>query len=315
MASPRWLPAAWLLFLACSAPPPAPVETPASRPIEPSPVAKAPAATATEPTNAPAETTVAHEDAIPPTAAPESSLPLANPDDTRALVLMYHAFDRGTADLTVDGWQFERQLTWLQQNDVAIVPTSTLVRFLRREQSLPLRVAVVTIDDGDKSVFGVAWPILKKLRVPFTLALPTKLMNENKLHRMLTWDQVREMVDSGLCEVASHGHEHKSIVHFSSEQAVRQLQTSRDILEKETGQRPTTYFYPLGAFDARTAALVEQVGYRAAFKASGAPVGLDCCNLYAIPRMGIVHRDTVWSLGWYYSPRFLDRMIRLPRSG
>ncbi len=312
MAPPRWLPVASLLFLACSAPAPAPVETPASRPIEPSPVAKAPPQVPpTEPSQE--ETTVAHED--PPTVPPDSSLPLANPDDTRALVLMYHAFDRGNADLTVDGWQFERQLSWLQENHVAIVPTSMLVRFLRREQSLPLRVAVVTIDDGDKSVYGVAWPILKKLRVPFTLALPTKLMNENKLHRMLTWDQVREMVDSGLCEVASHGHEHKSIVHFSSEQAVRQLQTSRDILEKETGQRPTTYFYPLGAFDARTAALVEQVGYRAAFKASGAPVGLDCCNLYAIPRMGIVHRDTVWSLGWYYSPRFLDRMIRLPRSG
>jgi peptidoglycan/xylan/chitin deacetylase (PgdA/CDA1 family) len=259
--------------------------------------------------------TASPPNAIPPAATPETSLPLANPDDTRALVLMYHAFNRGTEDLTVDGWQFERQLTWLQENDVAIVPTATLVRFLRREQSLPLRVAVITIDDGDKSVYGVAWPILKKLRVPFTLALPTKLMNENKLHRMLTWDQVREMVDSGLCEVASHGHEHKSIVHFSSEQAVHQLQTSREILEKETGQRPTTYFYPLGAFDARTAALVEQVGYRAAFKASGAPVGLDCCNLYAIPRMGIVHRDTVWSLGWYYSPRFLDRMIRLPRAG
>lgn len=315
MAPPRWSPLL-LLLVACSAPPPTPAETPVSRPAEPSPVAIAPPSTrAVEPIPAPADVTASPPNAIPPAATPETSLPLANPDDTRALVLMYHAFNRGTEDLTVDGWQFERQLTWLQENDVAIVPTATLVRFLRREQSLPLRVAVITIDDGDKSVYGVAWPILKKLRVPFTLALPTKLMNENKLHRMLTWDQVREMVDSGLCEVASHGHEHKSIVHFSSEQAVHQLQTSREILEKETGQRPTTYFYPLGAFDARTAALVEQVGYRAAFKASGAPVGLDCCNLYAIPRMGIVHRDTVWSLGWYYSPRFLDRMIRLPRAG
>jgi peptidoglycan/xylan/chitin deacetylase (PgdA/CDA1 family) len=234
-------------------------------------------------------------------------------EDTRILVLMYHAFDRGKEPLTVDGWQFERQLLWLRDNGIAIVPTSALAMFLRKEKPLPKRAAVITIDDGDKSVHAVAWPILKKLEVPFTLALPTKLMNENKKHRMLTWDQVREMVDSGLCEVASHGHEHKSIVHFSNEQAVRQLETSRDILEKETGQRPIAFVYPLGAFDARTSALVEKVGYSMAFKASGAPIGMDCCDPYALPRMGIVHQDTVWSLGWYFSPSFLGRMTRLPR--
>jgi peptidoglycan/xylan/chitin deacetylase (PgdA/CDA1 family) len=227
---------------------------------------------------------------------------------------MYHAFDRGSADLTVDGWQFDRQLTWLRNNQIEIVSTSEVVRFLRGEQKLPARVAVVTIDDGDKSVYGVAWPILKRHAALFTLALPTKLMNENKKHRMLTWDQVREMVDSGLCEVASHGHEHKSIIHFSNDSAARELQTSRDILEKETGQRPIAFFYPLGAFDDRTAAIVEKVGYHAAFKATGAPVGLDCCNLFAIPRVGIVHRDTTWTLGFYYSPTFLDRMMRLRRT-
>lgn len=234
-----------------------------------------------------------------------------DPDDTRALALMYHSFDRGSADLTVDGWQLDRQLTWLRDNRVEIVSTSELVAFMRGERQLPARVAVVTIDDGDKSVYKVAWPILKRHHARFTLALPTKLMQENKKHRMLSWDQVREMVASGLCEVGSHGHEHKSIIYFSDERAVRELETSRDILERETGQRPEAFFYPLGSFDARTSALVQKVGYRAAFKATGAPLGLDCCDLYALPRVGIIHRDTVWTLGWYYSPAFLDRMMRI----
>jgi len=254
------------------------------------------------------------EDADPPRAEARTLRePLAEPDDTRALVLMYHSFDRGSADLTVDGWQFKRQLTWLRDNHIEIVTTSELVAFLRGERKLPARVAIITIDDGDKSVYKVAWPILRRLRVPFTLALPTKLMQENKKHRMLSWDQVREMIASGLCEVGSHGHEHKSIIYFSDDQAVRELTTSRRILERETGMRPTVYFYPLGSFDERTSALVEKVGYRAAFKATGAPVGLDCCNLYAVPRVGIIHRDTIWTLGWYYSPSFLDQMMRLGR--
>lgn len=246
-----------------------------------------------------------------PPPPPAFNEPVVAPGQTRAVVLMYHAFDRGSADLTVDGWQFERQIVWLRENHVEVVSTSQLVAFLRGEISLPEKVAVITIDDGDKSVYGVAWPVLQRQRVPFTLALPTKLMMENKKHRMLTWDQVREMVESGLCEVGSHGHEHKSIYHFSDKQALRELETSRDILERETKQRPVAFFYPLGAFDDRTRALVERAGYRAAFKATGAPVGLDCCHLYAVPRVGIIHRDTVWTIGFYFSPSFMNRMVRL----
>ena len=318
MSLSRWLSAlAFSISLACSASPaPSPETSPA---VEPAPAPAEPLPVSS-PEPDPPPTAVEHVE-VPPTpdlAAEEKparsfAQPLVDPDDTRALILMYHSFDRGSADLTVDGWQLDRQLTWLVDNDIEIVTTSELVSFMRGERKLPARVAVITIDDGDKSVYKVAWPVLEKHKAQFTLALPTKLMQENKEHRMLTWDQVREMVASGLCEVGSHGHEHKSIIHFSDKQAVYQLETSRDILERETGQRPIAYFYPLGAFDDRTWALVEKVGYRAAFKATGAPVGLDCCNLYAIPRVGIIHRDTVWTLGYYYSPTSLDRMLRLGR--
>lgn len=316
MLPPRWLLSSVLLALACASPSPAPqsrAEVPQPSLATPGPATRT---TTPQPEASPQSSVqdIPVPESLPQPPPRTFSQPLANPEDTRALVLMYHAFDRGSADLTVDGWQFDRQLAWLRDNHVEIVSTSDVIRFLRAEQKLPARVAVVTIDDGDKSVFGVAWPILKRHAAPFTLALPTKLMNENKRHRMLTWDQVREMVDSGLCEVASHGHEHKSIIHFSDDRAAKELQTSRDILEKETGQRPIAFVYPLGAFDDRTAAIVEKVGYRAAFKATGAPVGLDCCNLFAIPRVGIVHRDTTWTLGFYYSPTFLDRMVRLRRT-
>jgi len=287
-------------------------------PSAPTPVAQrsAPSAAAlvSEPVqSAPNAVAAIPEEPVEKSAARVLEQPLVDPSETRALVLMYHSFDRGSADLTVDGWQLDRQLTWLRENDIEIVTTSELVSFLHGERKLPARVAVVTIDDGDKSVYKVAWPVLRKNKAPFTLGLPTKLMQENKKHRMLTWDQVREMVASGLCEVGSHGHEHKSIVHFSDARAKRELETSRDILERETGQRPVAYFYPLGSFDARTSEIVEKVGYRAAFKATGAPVARNCHSLYSIPRVGIIHRDTVWTLGWYYGPSFLERMICLGR--
>jgi peptidoglycan/xylan/chitin deacetylase (PgdA/CDA1 family) len=319
MVRVRWLPFLFsCLALACGGAPVA-TSTPTAAAPAPAPVAHRSATSdavlAIEPVQPASDVAPIADEPTPRVEPPARALeqPLVDPSETRALVLMYHSFDRGSADLTVDGWQLDRQLTWLRENNIEIVTTSELVSFLHGERKLPARVAVVTIDDGDKSVYKVAWPVLRKNKARFTLGLPTKLMQENKKHRMLTWDQVREMVASGLCEVGSHGHEHKSIVHFSDVRAKRELETSRDILERETGQRPEAYFYPLGSFDARTSEIVEKVGYRAAFKATGAPVARNCNSLYSIPRVGIVHRDTVWTLGWYYGPSFLDRMLCLGR--
>ena len=235
-------------------------------------------------------------------------------EQTRLLVLMYHTFNRGSGDLSVDDFQLENQLSWLASNHVEIVALSDVIRFLDGKITLPAKVAVITIDDGDKSVYKIAWPILQRHRAPFTLALPTKLMQENKRHRMLTWDQVREMKISGLCDVASHGHEHRSIVYLSDREALAQLEESKRILREQTGQEPSTFFYPLGAFDDRTSALVRKAGFAAAFKATGAPIASDCCDRYALPRVGIAHRDTVWTLGFFYSPAFLERIVKLRRA-
>ena len=247
-------------------------------------------------------------------AAPSYREPVVSREQTRILVLMYHAFNRGSGDLSVDDFELENQLAWLADHHVQIVSLDDVVQFLDGRIQLPSRVAVITIDDGDKSVYRIAWPILQRHRAHFTLGLPTKLMQENTRHRMLTWDQVREMVHTGLCDVASHGHEHRSIVYLSDRAALDQLEESKRILREQTGRDPSVFIYPLGSFDDRTSALVKQAGYAAAFKAMGAPIADDCCDRYALPRVGIVHRDTVWTLGFYYSPNFLNRFLRLERA-
>ncbi len=217
--------------------------------------------------------------------------PVVEPKQTRAVVLLYHGFDDGRGKLSVKSSAFERQLQWLEDNHVEVVSTSELLDFLEGRRWLPARVAVITIDDGRESVYRHAWPILERRGLRFTVGLPTGVLTRPGKARVMSWDQVRQMVASGLCEVASHGHMHRNLVQLEGQKLFEELTLSRRIVERETGRPPVAYFYPLGAFDRRAARQVQGAGYRAAFRASGAPVALASGSRFWLPRASVVYRQ------------------------
>ncbi len=291
----------------CTSPPPAEV---APRPS----AAVAPQRPAVQP--APSGTVVADVAPAPePPPLPDKPQPPASPfvqpvvdaEQTRAVVLLYHAFDRGSAPLSVRSSNFEKQLRWLLESGVEIVHTSQLLSFLEGGIKLPRRVAVITIDDGLKSVFEKAWPIMRELDVKFTLGLPTGMMEEPKNAPVMTWDQVRIMTATGLCEVASHGHMHRRLVGLEGRRLYEELELSRKIIRRRLGSEPVAYFYPLGAYDNRSAAHVERVGYRAAFRASGAPVAQGASSSFWIPRTSVFYDDGQ-HIAYYFSKRFLGQV-------
>ena len=233
---------------------------------------------------------------------------VVEPEVTRAIVLLYHAFDRGNEPLSLPRTRFERHLKWLSDNDVEIVALSELIDFLVGKTKLPARVAVITIDDGVRSVYEKAWPILLEHRARFTLGLPTYYMQAPKGLPMLSWDQVREMQASGLCELASHGHRHRALTVVSGRLLFEELELSRRIIQENTGSTPEAYFYPLGALDKNAMRNVVKAGYRAAFSAIGAPIAVGSSPLMRVPRTTIFHDDDVGKLAYYFSERFMRRL-------
>jgi peptidoglycan/xylan/chitin deacetylase (PgdA/CDA1 family) len=239
---------------------------------------------------------------------------LVEPEQTRATVLLYHAFDRGSEPLSVSSRRFERQMVWLLEHGVEVIALSELLEFLEGRRRLPKRVAVITIDDGVKSVHEKAWPILKRHGIRFTLGLPTHYMQTPENAPMLTWEQVAEMLASGLCEIASHGHRHRALPVLSKRLAAEELELSAEIITRQTGVRPFAYFYPLGALDAASMKSVLLAGYRAAFSAKGGPIAIGSSPLMRIPRTSIFHDDDLGILAYYFSERFFERLPETPRA-
>ena len=74
-----------------------------------------------------------------------------------AVVLIYHRFDDDrypSTNLNLD--TFRGQLQWLADNAFDVWPASKLVALLQTEEPIPDRVAVITIDDGYRSLLGAA---------------------------------------------------------------------------------------------------------------------------------------------------------------
>ena len=72
--------------------------------------------------------------------------------------------------------------------------------------------AIITIDDGYKSGYEVAWPILKKYGYPFTLFIYTEGIKGGKYGggEAMSWDQLAEMRDAGV-DIEAHSATHQDL--------------------------------------------------------------------------------------------------------
>src|SRR4051812_25197353 len=78
-------------------------------------------------------------------------------------ILCYHQFTAGrSADLMVmPRDSFAQQMAYLRDNDYHVISLADLRGFLAGSTPIPPRSVVLTIDDGFRSAYEIAYPILK----------------------------------------------------------------------------------------------------------------------------------------------------------
>jgi peptidoglycan/xylan/chitin deacetylase (PgdA/CDA1 family) len=123
-------------------------------------------------------------------------------------ILCYHRFGNGKAKLNISALTFERQMAYLHDNGYRVVPLSALITFVEGKGALPCRAVIITIDDGYKSVYKVAYPILKKYGFPATLFVYNDFIGARA---GLNWSEMKEMVGSGLIDIQAHSKSHSNL--------------------------------------------------------------------------------------------------------
>jgi len=123
-------------------------------------------------------------------------------------VLCYHRFGNRASKLTVTPAAFAAQMDYLARNGYHVVPLARLREFLAGKEALPKKSVVITIDDGYRATYDIAFPILKKHGFPATVFLYSDFVGAPDA---LGFAQMKELVASGLVEIQPHSKTHANL--------------------------------------------------------------------------------------------------------
>jgi peptidoglycan/xylan/chitin deacetylase (PgdA/CDA1 family) len=212
-------------------------------------------------------------------------------------VLAYHAVDecRAADDphlLYVSPSVFEAQMDYLAHHRRVVSLTDAV------SGSLPAGppAVAITFDDGYRSVFDNALPILERHGFPATVFVPTAYVGDRNrwdesLPRpleIMDADELRAAGARGLA-VESHGHAHLDLSCASVADARADLGRSVEVVEEVTGRRPRFLAYPFTVGSAGAQEAAAELGFVAAFNIEGRERGP-----FARARVPIGRLDPRW---------------------
>jgi peptidoglycan/xylan/chitin deacetylase (PgdA/CDA1 family) len=109
---------------------------------------------------------------------------------------------------TITEGAFDKQMRWLSEHGYETVSLQDVARWREGRGELPPKPIVITFDDGDRSVFEHAWPILDRYGFTATFFVVTSKVGESwQGVDNLTWAELRQMHDSGTFDIESHTHD------------------------------------------------------------------------------------------------------------
>jgi len=188
-------------------------------------------------------------------------------EETIIPILAYHNFtkDKGSSyDMNIV--EFEKQMDYLSAHNYSVISLSELVEGLKQGE-LPYKPVVITIDDGFKSTYTLAYPVLKKYNFPATLFLYTNFIGKNS--GSLTWKEIREMTKNNI-EIGSHTLSHCNLLKYKknenyetySARIRKEIFLSKEILESKIQGKVKFFAYPYGAYSSTIKDLAIRAGYK-----------------------------------------------------
>jgi len=173
--------------------------------------------------------------------------------------------------LRVKPVEFEKQLKWLSKNGWKSFTLSELVQL----NVIPSKSVVITFDDGYEDNYTEAFPLLQKYNFKATIYVVVNRFNKNwatdkdlnkssdelNQEKMLSNEQLKEMINSGLIEIGSHTLDHSNLPSLSKEEKEKQILESKSKLESVFSITCKSFAYPFGFFDGEDISLVEKSSY------------------------------------------------------
>jgi len=185
-------------------------------------------------------------------------------------ILTYHKFSENVSDaVTVTRKSFEDQMRFLKNKGYKVISLDEFFDFLELKEPIPRKSVVITFDDGWRSTYDIAFPILKKYGYPSTLFVYTDFINEGG--NGMTWAILKEMMSGGV-SIQSHTKSHRYLDRRQGKESFKkyfdavkeELDDSAKIIRRHLNIEVRYLAYPYGDTNHLVAAVAEKLGYRGA---------------------------------------------------
>lgn len=156
-------------------------------------------------------------------------------------ILMYHTI---ADDLTgksenssVQTEVFDSQMKALVDSGYTSITFLDLYNYLNGTAGLPEKPIIITMDDGYLNNYTLAYPIYKKYDLSATLFVSPAFMEEENTEDHFGWAAAREMEQSGLIDIESHGYNHTPFTQISLKDVKYHITHSKGLIEQNLGKR------------------------------------------------------------------------------
>jgi peptidoglycan/xylan/chitin deacetylase (PgdA/CDA1 family) len=208
-------------------------------------------------------------------------------------VLLYHRVgDDRYPSTNVTTAAFRAQMQWLREHGYTVVPTRELERYLTEGIEPPDRAVAIHFDDGYRSVYDNAFPVLREFGYPFTVFLPTRAI-ERGFGDYFRWAEAAEMAEHG-ASYGSHGANHLRLgaadpgegqVEYRQKIAA-EFASGAEALQHR-GYEARWVAYPYGEYNTQVLEAARATGYRLGFSQDPGAIGPKT-DPTQIPRFAVV---------------------------
>lgn len=180
---------------------------------------------------------------IPNSKAAENNIKYYS-DDKGILSLMYHRFDENKYPSTnIQMAVFKEHIKIIKSLNLKFYDPRSLESTFNIKKSE--KKILITIDDAFSSFYKVAWPYLKKEKIPFILFVSTEAVGKNGY---MTWQQIIEVESEPFANIGHHSHTHDYLVDLKNEDFINDIDTATTIFNRRLGYNPIFFSYPFGEY-------------------------------------------------------------------
>jgi peptidoglycan/xylan/chitin deacetylase (PgdA/CDA1 family) len=183
-------------------------------------------------------------------------------------ILVYHHIRTSLPDgsrterrLTVTVENFDEQMKYVRENGYHVITFADLVNCLNNVGRLPPKPVIISFDDGWDDQFVYALPKLEEYHYTATFFVVTNFVGSPGF---VSWSKLRTVVAEGM-EIGSHSRSHPYLDKINNPGILwDQINTSKQILERQLEVAVDEFAYPYGSYNAVTASTVRLAGYKTA---------------------------------------------------